>query len=93
MKNLFKSNPFVVYFDPNRKTRVYSDASIVGLGGAIKQNFRADKDIWLPCGYFSRLLKDAETRYSIYDLECMAAIETIEYFDDMLDGHKIRVNH
>ena len=84
IKNLFKNKPYLVYFDPNRETQLSVDASLIGLGGALTQKHG---DIWLPVGYYSRLLNETERKYAIYDLEVMAAIESMNYFNDLLIGH------
>ena len=37
-------------------------------------------------GFFSRQLRDAETRYSATELECLAVVETIRHFEVYLHG-------
>ncbi len=40
----------------------------------------------LPVAFYSRQLRDAETRYSISEIECLAAVESIKHFLVYLDG-------
>ena len=42
---------------------------------------------WFPVGYFSRLLSDTEKRWAIYDLEILAAFDSMQYFADLLLAH------
>jgi hypothetical protein len=78
------SKPLLKFFDPKLETQLRTDASLRAIAGVLMQ--KHDNQL-LPVGYFSRLTKDAETRYAIYDLEVLAAIELMEYFDDLLIGH------
>jgi len=47
---------------------VHCDASTQALGGALLQHAVA---------YWSRTLKDAETRYAVIDLEALAVVEAV----------------
>jgi len=88
IKRIYSNKPFLKLFDPKLETELRSDASLKGLGGALVQ--KHDKKFY-PAGYFSRSLIDAETRYPIYDLEIMAAIESMTYFNDLLLGHYFKL--
>ena len=39
-----------------------------------------------PIGYFSRCTRGAEKNYPIYDLEVLAALESVLYFKDLLEN-------
>jgi hypothetical protein len=77
IKNIYKNKPFLRFFDPNLETELRTDASLKGLAGALMQRY---DNHFYPCGYFSRLLNDSEKNYPIYDLEVMAAFESMNYF-------------
>jgi hypothetical protein len=54
---------------------VATDASKVGIAGVLLQE---DYDAHLiPCAYWARKLKDAETRYSAYDKDALAIVEAV----------------
>ena len=51
-----------------------TDASAIGLGAVLEQKW---DDEWLPVAFWSRKLKDAETRYSATDLEWLAVVDSV----------------
>ena len=61
-----------------------TDASGVGLGAVLSQEDPTQGD--RPVAYFSRKLKDAETRYSAVELECLAAVDAMRHFRVYLLG-------
>jgi hypothetical protein len=61
-----------------------TDASLKALPGVLIQKH---ENIFFPVGYLSRLTKQTENKNAIYDLEIMAAIESMRYFNDLLIGH------
>ena len=62
---------------------IYTNASTRQLGAVIVQNNR-------PIAFFSRKLSDAQTQYSITELELLAIIETLKEFKGMLRGKNIK---
>ena len=62
---------------------VQTDASYVGVGACL--NVCRDGG-GLPVAFYSRQLKDAETRYAVTELECLAVVEAIRHFEVYLDG-------
>ena len=66
LKQSVSSAPTLVRFDPHAPTRVTTDASTLGLGAVLEQEKEME---WRPIAFWSRKLKDAETRYSATDLE------------------------
>jgi hypothetical protein len=70
--------------DFNKKFVIYTDASKYQLGGVITQN---DK----PLAFYSRKLKDAQTRYTTTEQELLSIVETLKEFHNILLGHKIEV--
>ena len=55
-------------------TRVVMDASKVGLGAVLEQRH---EEGWRPIAFWSRKLRDPETRYSATDLEWMAVVNAV----------------
>ena len=64
----------LVRFDRELQTRVTTDASTVGVAAVLEQRHGDD---WRPVAFWSRKLKDAETRYSATDLEWLAVVESV----------------
>ena len=55
-----------------------TDASYCGVSGVLSV-FREGKELLV--AFYSRQLKDRETRYSVMEVECLAALEAIRYFE------------
>jgi hypothetical protein len=84
IKEALASQPVLSIFDPNAECELHTDASAVGVAGILFQNNH-------PIGYYSRRLSDAESRYTTTELECMAVVNSIEYFRIYLEGSKFTV--
>jgi hypothetical protein len=84
IKQIYLNKPLIKFFDPNLDTELRTDASLKALAGVLVQKHGIT---FFPVGYFSRLTKETESKYAIYDLEIMAAIESMQYFNDLLIGH------
>ena len=54
-----------------------TDASLRGIGGALSV-IREGKE--MPDGFYSRKLKDAQTRDSATEVECLAIVQSIRVF-------------
>ena len=59
------------------------DASDVGVGGVLQQLV---DNTWQPLSFFSRRLQPAETKYSTFGRELLAAYSAIRHFRYMLEG-------
>ena len=67
--------------DPNATLGLTTDSSDFAVGGVLEQfNGRC----WEPLAFFSKKLKQAETRYSTFDAELLAIVLAIKHFRDML---------
>ena len=62
---------------------VQMDASGVGVSGVL--SVCRDR-VELPVGFFSRQLKEVETRYLATELECLAVVDTVRHFEVYLHG-------
>ena len=71
VKEALASPPVLSFFQPGRPLRLETDASVKnGLGYVLWQQQTDDSWRILQCG--SRFLSDAETRYAVIELECLA---------------------
>ena len=74
LKRAVLSAPTLVRFDRVLPTRVTTDASSVGVGAVLEQ---CAGDDWRPVAFWSRKLKDPETRYSATDIEWLAVVDAV----------------
>lgn len=75
--------PELAFYDPNRPTTLFTDASLVnGLGFILKQCATA----WQMVQAGSRFLRPAETRYAMIELECLAASWAMKQCQQFLEG-------
>jgi hypothetical protein len=70
---------------PDANIAVATDASDTHIGGALHQKVRGS---WQPLGFFSRKLNVAETKYSTFDRELLAAAQAIRHFRHILEGRE-----
>jgi hypothetical protein len=91
IKVILTSRPTLKIFDPELETILYTDASVVGIGAVLKQIQPGSDKEELPVGYFSRRLLDYQRNYSTTELECLAIIESIEYWHCYLYGKEFTV--
>ena len=74
LKQAIVRAPVLARYDPALPTRVTTDASTVGIGAVLEQR---QGGAWRPVAFWSRKLKDAETRYSATDLEWLAVVDAV----------------
>lgn len=78
--------PLLAIFDPQKETKVTSDASMNGLGSALMQRHGSE---WRPVAYASRVLTDAEQRYSQIEKEALAVTFGCQKFHYFIYGRQI----
>jgi hypothetical protein len=71
------------YPAPNAELSLATDASDTHIGGVMQKKLG---DHWRPLGFFSRKLKDTESRYSTFDRELLAAHAAIKHFRNFCEG-------
>ena len=71
------------HFVNNRETRIVCDASRDGIGAALEQE---TPDGWATVAYASRFLNACENKYSVNELELLAAVWAIDHFKYYLCG-------
>ena len=79
------SPPILAHFELGRPLRLETDASVLhGLGYALWQQQRDDRWHLIECG--SRFLSDAESRYAVIELECLAVVWAVKKCGLFLHG-------
>ncbi|UYV68052.1 hypothetical protein LAZ67_5002912 [Cordylochernes scorpioides] len=78
LKSSLTASPVLHIFEEDLPCFLYCDASTLGISGILKQKDENGEEH--PVQYFSRYLRKYEQNYSISELECLAIIESIEYF-------------
>ena len=73
IKNITKNRHFV----SNIETRIICNASREGIGAALEQE---TPDGWATIAYASRFLNSCEQKYSVNEIELLAAVWAIEHF-------------
>ena len=75
------------YVDPNSHCfTITSDASKKAIGAVLHQRVNGSSRI---IRLYSRKLKDAELRYSVFDLELLAAHDAVKFFKPLIDGANV----
>ena len=65
-----------------------TDVSGCGISG-VPSVYRDSQE--LPVGFYSRQLKDAETRYPATEIECLAVVEAVRHFEVYLHGRPFQM--
>jgi hypothetical protein len=73
---------------PNAAIALATDASDTHIGGALQQQVRGS---WQPLGFFSRKLQPAESKYSTFERELLAAVAAIRHFRHILEGRNFQL--
>ena len=84
VKNALADATLLNHPDPSLPTSVTVDASQVAVGGELAQLLQ--DGVWRPVAFFSRKLKDCETRYSAYDRELLAMYLNTKNFRAFIEG-------
>ena len=74
----------LAYPDFSDVFKIYTDASTRQLGAVITQKGR-------PIAFFSRKLSDAQTKYTVTELELLSIVECLREFKGMIWGQRIKV--
>ncbi|KAI5751119.1 hypothetical protein M8J77_004425 [Diaphorina citri] len=82
LKEAITKCPVLEYFNPQRETVLYSDASAYGLGGCLLQIDEEGREH--PIAFVSRKLKDVENRYSSSELELTSLVYLVNHWREYL---------
>ena len=91
LKKALCSAPVLRYPDFEQPFYISTDASGYGLGAVLFQKHGEQGTDELPVGYASRVLKDAELRYSATEREALAVWWACDHFIDYIDGQNVTV--
>ncbi|KAL1138800.1 hypothetical protein AAG570_008862 [Ranatra chinensis] len=77
---------------PDAELVLDTDASDTGVGAVLQQH---DEGTWIPLGFFSKPLNEAQQKYSTYDRELLAMYLAVKHFHPLLEGRHftIRTDH
>lgn len=89
IKKLLCSQPVLEIFDKELPIRIYTDASIEGIGAVLKQVQHNETE--KPVAYFSKKLNECQKRKKAIYLECLAVKEAIKYWQHWLIGRRFEV--
>ena len=81
---MITTSPVLKYYDPNKPTRISSDASQEGLGAVLEQQQHNDE--WHPISFASRSLNPAERNYSPLERETLSIVFACEKFREYIYG-------
>lgn len=79
LKELLSTDPVIAHFDPNKPCELRTDASLLGIGGILRQDGKI-------IGCKSRSLNKAERNYSVTEWEALAVCYSIQKFRHFLEG-------
>ena len=88
LKKIITATPVLKFFDPNKPTKISSDASMHGLGAILEQEH---EDGWHPVAYSSRSLKSYEQNYCQLEKEVLSIVFACERFHEYVYGIKFNV--
>lgn len=89
IKKMLCSQPVLEIFDKDLPIRIYTDASLEGMGAILKQVQQNGKE--KPVAYFSKKLNETQKRKKAIYLECLAIKEAIKYWEHWLIGRYFEV--
>jgi hypothetical protein len=73
---------------PNAAIALATDASDTHIGGPLQQQVQGS---WQPLGFFSRKLQPAESKYSTFDWELLAAVAALTHLRHILAGRDFQL--
>lgn len=89
IKKLLCSKPILEIFDKSLPIKIFTDASLEGIGAILKQEQQNGKD--KPVAYFSKKLNETQKRKKAIYIECLAIKEAIQYWQHWLIGKRFTV--
>lgn len=90
LKMKLAENPVLKIFKYGADTELHTDASSLGYGAVLLQ--RCDNDGQLhPIHYMSRKTTETEKKYTSYELEVLAIVESVKKFRVYLLGNKFKI--
>ena len=87
-KQALQTLTLLAYPDPSALTSITVDASNVSVGAVLEQQLHGQ---WTPISFFSRKLRDPETRYSAFDWELLAIYLAIRHFRHFVEDRAFTI--
>ncbi|POM57490.1 Retrovirus-related Pol Polyprotein, partial [Phytophthora palmivora] len=88
MKYILTTKPLLMYPDFTIPFRLVTDASQIGLGACLMQDYGRG---WQPIAYASKVNSSTESNYSITELECLAVVWSVKVFRPYLYGRAFTI--
>lgn len=88
LKEALCKHPVLRNPDFARPFKIYTDASILGTGGILTQDFDDGEHV---IAYTSRTLKGKERNFSATELECLGVLHGLEAFRPYIDGYRFEL--
>ena len=88
LKEALVSAPVLRYVQMGKPMHLACDASDFAISGVLSQEFDG---VLHPVGYYSRKLRDVETRYAVRDRELLAIVEAVKWWHHLLEGVPVHV--
>lgn len=89
LKEKLCMSPVLKIFDPNLKTELHTDASSMAIAAVLMQ-YHPNTGLH-PVQYMSRKTNDAQSKYSSYELEALAIVESVKKFRHYLHGQHFKL--
>lgn len=89
IKELLCSKPILKLFDTEQPIKIYTDASIKGMGAVLKQE--DENGVNKPVAYFSKKLSESQKKKKAIYIECLAIKEAVKYWQHWLMGKEFVV--
>ena len=87
LKTALITAPILSFPNYQQGFTLFTDASGVGVGAVLCQ--QDAKGFYRPLAFASRVLNDAETRYSVTHLEALAVVWALRHFKDIIYGYEV----
>ncbi|MCP3889962.1 MAG: hypothetical protein GY702_13985, partial [Desulfobulbaceae bacterium] len=81
--NEISTEPFLSMPDFKHQMHLFSDASGEGVAGTLRQCVNKE---WKTIAYYSRTLREYESKYSSFHMELLAIVEAVKHFHPLLIG-------
>ena len=88
LKELLCNPPILQYPNFSKTFNITTDASGYAIGGILSQG-EIEKDLFI--AYTSRVLRDPELSYEVYEKEALAMIHAVKIFRSYIYGKKIKI--
>jgi hypothetical protein len=88
LKVCFAEEPLLAHYDPDRRSRVETDASGGAIGGVLTQAYETPegRTRWRPVAFFSRKMTPAEKNYTTGDGEMLAIVHAFKEWRHYLES-------